>query len=72
MTVDKGLDEAVADKIGTYVKLKGGRDLLEKLAKDEELTKNKSASEGIADMQLLYDFMDAFEITEKVQKARHY
>ncbi|ORX45086.1 histidyl-tRNA synthetase [Hesseltinella vesiculosa] len=66
MTVDKGLEEAVADKIGVYVKLKGGRDLLEKLQQDEELTKNKSASEGLADMALLYDFMDAFGISEKM------
>jgi histidyl-tRNA synthetase len=31
MTEDKGLDGEVADKIGEYVVLKGGRDILEKL-----------------------------------------
>ncbi|KAI9306373.1 histidyl-tRNA synthetase [Cunninghamella echinulata] len=66
MTQDKGLDESVADKIGEYVKLKGSRDLLEILTKDEQLMKNKSASEGIQDMALLFDFLDAFEITDKM------
>ncbi|KAI8079835.1 histidyl-tRNA synthetase [Halteromyces radiatus] len=63
MTQEKGLDAEVADKIGEYVKLKGSRDLLEKLLQDEVLTKNKNAAEGLADMGLLFDFMDAFEIT---------
>ncbi|CAO3590654.1 unnamed protein product [Absidia cylindrospora] len=64
MTVEKGLDEQVADKIGEYVKLKGGRELLEKLSQDKVLTANKNASEGLADMALLFDFMDAFDITK--------
>lgn len=66
MTEEKGLPEDVADKIGGYVKLKGGRDLLETLSKDENLTKNASASAGIADMALLFDYMDVFNITGKV------
>lgn len=67
MTEEKGLPEDVADKIGGYVKLKGGRDLLETLSKDENLTKNASASAGIADMALLFDYMDVFNITGKVR-----
>ncbi|KAI7876262.1 histidyl-tRNA synthetase [Lichtheimia hyalospora FSU 10163] len=66
MTEEKGLPEDVADKIGGYVKLKGGRDLLETLSKDENLTKNASASAGIADMALLFDYMDVFNITGKM------
>ncbi|CDH54973.1 histidyl-trna synthetase [Lichtheimia corymbifera JMRC:FSU:9682] len=66
MTEEKGLPEDVADKIGAYVKLKGGRDLLETLSKDENLTKNASASAGIADMALLFDYMDVFNITGKM------
>ncbi|CAO3647937.1 unnamed protein product [Cunninghamella blakesleeana] len=66
MTQEKGLEEAVADRIGEYVKLKGSRDLLDILTKDEKLMSNKSASEGIQDMTLLFDYLDAFEITEKM------
>ncbi|KAI9311820.1 histidyl-tRNA synthetase [Dichotomocladium elegans] len=63
MTEEKGLSSEVADKIGEYVKLKGSRDLLEKLSKDEALSKNASASAGLADMALLFDYMDVFNIT---------
>ncbi|KAI8365969.1 histidyl-tRNA synthetase [Radiomyces spectabilis] len=64
MTEEKGLAPEVADKIGEYVKLKGGRDLLEKLFKDAILTGNKSASEGLADMALLFDFLEVFGIMD--------
>ncbi|KAL1934706.1 hypothetical protein VTP01DRAFT_6888 [Rhizomucor pusillus] len=66
MTEEKGLPEEVADKIGEYVKLKGSRDLLEKLSKDENLTKNESASQGLADMAILFDYLDVFNITHKM------
>ncbi|KAL0075692.1 histidyl-tRNA synthetase [Phycomyces blakesleeanus] len=66
MTEEKGLAPEVADKIGEYVKLKGGRDLLERLLADENLTKNTSALAGLQDMELLFDYLDAFEITEKM------
>ncbi|KAI9029641.1 histidyl-tRNA synthetase [Phycomyces nitens] len=66
MTEEKGLAPEVADKIGEYVKLKGGRDLLERLLADKNLTKNASALAGLQDMELLFDYLDAFEITEKM------
>ena len=48
-----GLDPAVADLIGEYVKLSGGMDLVEKLKTDERLVKNKDAKEAIEEMTLL-------------------
>ncbi|KAG1313912.1 hypothetical protein G6F64_001883 [Rhizopus arrhizus] len=66
MVEEKGLAPECADKIGEYVKLKGGRDLLEILKKDDVLTKNASASAGIKDMELLFDYLDVFEVTEKM------
>ncbi len=60
MTVDKGLAEDVADKIGEYVKLKGGRDLLEKLKADEVMMSHKVASQGVKDMELLFDYLDVY------------
>lgn len=56
----------VADKIGRYVKLNGGRDLLETLAQDAMLQRSPTAQEGIADMRLLYDYMDALGVADKV------
>lgn len=66
MVEEKGLAPECADKIGEYVKLKGGRDLLEILKKDDVLTKNASASAGIKDMELLFDYLDVFEVTGKM------
>ncbi|PKI82321.1 histidine--tRNA ligase [Malassezia vespertilionis] len=62
MVEDKGLDEAVADKIGIYVQLHGNRELLEKLEADADLTQNQRASEGLADMRLLFDYLDVYGI----------
>ncbi|BFZ61999.1 Cytoplasmic and mitochondrial histidine tRNA synthetase [Saitoella coloradoensis] len=66
MVQEKGLDEAVADRIGEYVQLKGGRDLLEKLQADEKLQANKSGAAGTADMALLMDYLEAFDILDNV------
>lgn len=66
MVVDKGLAEDVADKIGTYVGRKGGRDLLQWLQADEKLSSHKTASQGIADMALLFDYLDIYGITDRM------
>jgi histidyl-tRNA synthetase len=81
MTVDKGLDPAVADRIGEYVGLKGeflqtitkltttgnGREVLNKLQADEALNKVQSAKEGLADMATLFDYLEhAYGILDKM------
>ncbi|KAK4166706.1 putative mitochondrial histidyl-tRNA synthetase precursor [Cladorrhinum sp. PSN259] len=60
MVDEKGLAPEAADKIGQYVVLKGKRDLLEKLQKDEALAANPSMQQGFADMELLFEYLDAF------------
>ncbi|SNX87846.1 probable HTS1 - histidine--tRNA ligase, mitochondrial [Melanopsichium pennsylvanicum] len=66
MTQDKGLAEEVADKIGEYVKLKGGRDLLEKLKADATMTGHPTASQGVEDMELLFDYLDVYGISDRM------
>ena len=66
MTEEKGLDPAVADKIGTYVNFKGGRDLLSNLSSDETLSANLSAKKGLNDMTLLFDYLDIFGVLDKI------
>ncbi|KDQ18236.1 hypothetical protein BOTBODRAFT_53021 [Botryobasidium botryosum FD-172 SS1] len=65
MTEEKGLDPAVADKIGEYVKLKGGPELLTQL-KADPLASNASAKAGMNDMELLFKYLDVFGITPKM------
>lgn len=66
MTEEKGLDGEIADKIGTYVVLKGGRELLEKLQADATLTANESAKQGLADMELLFGYLATFQVLERI------
>lgn len=66
MTEEKGLDGEVADRIGSYVIQKGGRDLLSRLEKDEVLSSNESAKAGLADMALLFTYLQSFSVLERV------
>jgi histidyl-tRNA synthetase len=66
MCEEKGLEPAVADKIGEYVKHKGGEELLELLSADTTFAANKLAKEGIADMKLLFEYLKAYGILGRV------
>ena len=66
MTEEKGLAGEIADKIGEYVVQKGRQDLLATLKADEELMANESMKSGIADMELLFEYLEAFNVTESV------
>ncbi|KAI7865235.1 hypothetical protein BDF14DRAFT_1875631 [Spinellus fusiger] len=66
MTEEKKLDPLVADRIGEYVKLKGDHTLLETLLCDEALMKNSSASQGLKEMGLLFEFLSIFDVRYKM------
>jgi histidyl-tRNA synthetase len=66
MIDEKGLGAEVADKIGEYVVQKGQKDLLSKLQADAKLTANESMKAGMADMELLFDYLEAFNALETV------
>ncbi|ORY82402.1 histidyl-tRNA synthetase [Leucosporidium creatinivorum] len=66
MTVDKGLDGDVADRIGEYVKLKGGEELVGRLLQDEKLSGNASAKAGLEDMGLLFKYLNIFGVSTKM------
>lgn len=66
MTEEKGLDSEVADRIGEWVVLKGQHDLLEKLRNDEKLAANEFMKQGMTDLALLFEYLEAFGVLEKV------
>ncbi|KAF7347238.1 Histidine--tRNA ligase, mitochondrial [Mycena venus] len=66
MTAEKGLDEAIADKIGEYVKHKGGPSLLEQLTADEVLMANANAKQGITDMGILFTYLRVYGVVDKI------
>ncbi|KAL3486664.1 hypothetical protein BJX62DRAFT_17787 [Aspergillus germanicus] len=63
---EKGLEPEVADKVGEYVKLSGGREILETIKADELLSANEHIQKGIADMELLFNYLEAYEVLDKV------
>ncbi|KAG8719152.1 Cytoplasmic and mitochondrial histidine tRNA synthetase [Ceratobasidium sp. 395] len=65
MVDEKGLAGDVADKIGEYVKLKGGPELLTQL-RSSPLAENKSAVAGMNDMEILFKYLDVYGITNKM------
>ncbi|BGP14605.1 Cytoplasmic and mitochondrial histidine tRNA synthetase [Rhodosporidiobolus nylandii] len=66
MVEEKGLDGAAADRIGEYVKLKGGPELVEQLKQDERLSGHKTAKEGLEDMALLFKYLDIYGVTQRM------
>lgn len=66
MVEDKGLAPESADKIETYVVKKGGRELLDELSQDEALMANASAKQGLEDMRLLMEYLEAFGVLHSI------
>ena len=66
MVEEKGLQEDVADRIGEYVKLHGGKELLEQLIADQKLTSVKDAQVGLEGMKLLLIYCELYGVLDKV------
>ncbi|CAG7555440.1 unnamed protein product [Fusarium equiseti] len=66
MTEEKGLDGEVADRIGEWVVLKGKQDLLQKLQSTESLAANASMKQGMDDLALLFEYLEAFDCLDRV------
>lgn len=56
MCIEKGLPEAVADKIGQFVVLNGSTELIDKLLAEGELSNNKAAKSGLEAVRQLFDY----------------
>ncbi|EJT73894.1 histidyl-tRNA synthetase [Gaeumannomyces tritici R3-111a-1] len=64
--LEKGLSDEVADNIGEYVKHKGGRDIITLLQQDKKLSENEVGKKGVEDMSLLFTYLEAFGVTDRV------
>ncbi|KFR09664.1 Histidine--tRNA ligase, cytoplasmic, partial [Opisthocomus hoazin] len=56
MVGEKGLSPEAADRIGEYVQLHGGLDLIERLLQDPKLSQNKLAREGLVSLARGLDY----------------
>ncbi|KAI9342670.1 hypothetical protein BDR26DRAFT_933577 [Obelidium mucronatum] len=66
MVSEKGLDEEVADRIEQYVKLCGAVEICDTLEADAKFSSSKRAMEGVADMRLLFKYLDLFGVSNKM------
>ncbi|KAH8235915.1 hypothetical protein KR032_010721 [Drosophila birchii] len=67
MVEEKGLDEAAADRIGEYVRLSGGAELVEQLLADAQLKAVPNAVKGLEGMQLLLKYCSLFGLDKRVR-----
>ena len=67
MTEEKGLDGDIADRIWEFVQKKGQRDVLNDLMSDDRLKENKSMTKGIEDMNLLFTYLDALNVLDRIE-----
>lgn len=63
---EKGLDESIAERIGTYVSRSGGVELIDELRNDADLMKQESVVKGLECMELLFKYCNIFQIQDKV------
>ncbi|OAD56476.1 Histidine--tRNA ligase, cytoplasmic [Eufriesea mexicana] len=63
---EKGLEESSVDKIGTYVSLSGGVELISKLREDVELMKYEAAVRGLESMELLFKYCNILQVMDKI------
>lgn len=66
MIEEKGLQPEVADKIGEYVRLNGGTELVDQLLSDEKLKKTSTAVKGLEGMQLLLRYCFAMGLKDYI------
>ena len=67
MVEDKGLSADAADKIGKYVQLCGGKELLDVLSSDTDLTAIDDAKTAIEEMRLLFQYCETMGALDKVE-----
>lgn len=66
MINEKGLEEAAADRIGEFVKMRGGVDLIADLLSRPEIQANERAKRGLEDLKLMFGFLKIFGIEADV------
>ncbi|KAG5445356.1 histidyl-tRNA synthetase, variant 2 [Clonorchis sinensis] len=64
---EKGLPKATVDKIGGYVQLTGGTDLIDRLEEDTGLMKQESARNALIDIRLLLSYCESLGIADHVR-----
>ncbi|XP_078509574.1 histidine--tRNA ligase, cytoplasmic-like isoform X2 [Lissotriton helveticus] len=66
MVGEKGLPPDVADRIGEYVQMNGGLEMIEQLLQDPLLSQNKLSLDGLNDMKTLFEYLTLYGVTSQI------
>ncbi|KAJ2483104.1 Cytoplasmic and mitochondrial histidine tRNA synthetase [Coemansia sp. RSA 2131] len=66
MTEEKGLDGAVADRIGEFVQLRGGAELLDQLQSMPDLMRSEKAQQGVREMQAFFKYAEIYGVLDRI------
>ncbi|KAM3926054.1 histidine--tRNA ligase, cytoplasmic-like [Leptodactylus fuscus] len=66
MIEEKDVSPETVDRAGEYIRLNGGRALLEQLGKDSMVSQSTMAMEALGDLKLLHHYLEIFGVADKV------
>jgi len=66
MIISSGVDKEAADKIGTFINLKGDEELLESLLNNCSLSSIPSAYKGLTDLKTLFEYLKIYNVSHQV------
>ena len=66
MIEEKGLPIDVADLISGYVKLHGGKDLVDRLSHEDKLCSQSTFKSGLDELKLLLEYCEVIGVLDKV------
>ena len=66
MIEEKRLPIDVTDLIGGYVKLHGGKDLVDRLSHDDKLCSQTTFKSGLDELKLLLEYCEVMGVLDKV------
>ncbi|XP_075712388.1 histidine--tRNA ligase, cytoplasmic-like isoform X2 [Rhinoderma darwinii] len=66
MIEEKDMRAEIVDRVGEYIRLKGGLALLEQLWNDSMVSQNSMAMEALSDLKLLHCYLEIFGVADKV------
>lgn len=66
MVGEKGLPPEAADRIGEYVQMNGGLEMIEQMLQDPLLSQNKLSLDGLNDMKTLFEYLALYGVTSQI------
>lgn len=67
MINEKGVTPEAADRIGVYVRMNGGKELVDELLRDSVMSVNEAACDGLKGVGLLLQYCELLGIADRIR-----